>query len=98
MVSAFAGVFVLGEGRLEFLGPDRFAVLAIEAEQMAFEVVHFAGDLGVHAVTGVAGHEHTLADDDWAGTSRPRQFGFPDEVLRIAPVLSSNAIRISLLG
>src|SRR5262249_35428882 len=57
VVGPFAFVLVLGQDRLEFLGPNDIAGRTVEAKQVAAQLFHFAGILDFERVTRVAGHE-----------------------------------------
>ncbi|MFO0970455.1 MAG: hypothetical protein U0793_33335 [Gemmataceae bacterium] len=64
LIGAFAGVVVLGQDRLELLGPEDRAIRPVEADDMAAQVFLLARVLRVQAIAGIAGDEDALAEDD----------------------------------
>ena len=65
--------------------PQFFAGLQVNANQVANEILDFAGALLAQSVTGIAGDERFAAHNDRARGSRPGQLGFPGEVGRRRP-------------
>src|SRR5262249_31974411 len=61
VVGTFAVVFVFGQDRLEFPGPQDIAPGPIDADEMALEILHVARLLGVQRVAGIGGDEKPVA-------------------------------------
>src|SRR5205823_4274232 len=86
------GVAVLGEIVTELvlrqLGrhvglPEDIALVAAQTNEVTAQIRHVAASLD--AIAAVAGHEHTVADDNRAGRAGAGKFRVPNNVLSCAP-------------
>src|SRR5262245_20828899 len=84
MVGAFALIVMLRELGFEGFLPQLFARAAVEAEQMAAEIL-LVPFIWLEAVTRVARDEHAVANDDRAGGARTGEVHLPGNVVARSP-------------
>src|SRR5262249_38695610 len=82
----------LGQLGLDVLAPAEGARLAVEADQVAHQVLLIAGVVRRLGVAAVAGEVNRVADRDRARAARPRQPGLPGDVLRFRPRLGKSLV------
>lgn len=82
--NSHAGVFVLGENRVNALFPKSFPGGPFKAHEMSLQCLHVAGILAINSVSRVTRYENLVADNNRTGHARSGKSNLPLQILFVA--------------